>query len=189
MNNKLILGLVVLAILFSGYSAIQVGSLSGKIAQFDRFLPSLGAVGTNTSTVTYSSARGSQELYDNLYAITTDLISLRAPLSNVSSTSVTLDFPSLGVVTSTRTSVTSTAFSGAALGDFVLVSSASGTADVMYDARVVVADNIQIVATNATTSANSIDPGASLFRLRLIPQGTFARPAAILLVSTSTPQN
>lgn len=136
------------------------------------------------ATINYSNSLSQVNLYNSLEGIVDDLEGIRRPFSNVSSTSATLDFPALGPIgTTTSTAVTSTAFTGAAIGDFVLVSNASATEGVSFVGSVNAADNISIVAANASTSV--INPGAQLFRFRLLPQASFARPDALVSVTST----
>ena len=183
--NKFLAGLCVLAVLLGGYAAFKVSGIEGRLLPESSF----GATEVNTSTVTYSSALNNEQLYNRLRAIVTDLDAVRDPLQNLSSTTVTLNFLNINATSSQSTS---TAFTGVTGGDFIIITPSSTSAavqDVHFSATPCGADTVCIHAVLATSTSVDVNLGAETFRLRLLPQATFARPSSLLLVSTSTPQN
>ena len=158
-------------------------------------IPPLGAITVpSVSTTTHGTALQSSLLFQWQSNVVDSLRNVRAPLALVSSTNVTLDWPALpeSGASSTVANVTSTAFTGVAAGDFVLVSfvtTSSAVGDpgfwVSFVANGCATDVVCIRANNASGSAVNIL--SNTFRLRLLPDATFVRPATIDVTTTTTP--
>lgn len=184
MNEKLFTGILVLLVLLGGYTAYKVSQEPVVSSR------PLGAVGTNTSTITYSSVLNWFPLYDLLTSIRTDLVSVRAPLAGAltfSSSSAVVPTMATSGVAIIRQTIT-----GATPGDFVIASVNATATDLMrltVNANVSAADTVSVLFTSNPTSTFGWVGGTIPLRIVVIPSSTFAGPAALLTVTTTTPQN
>ncbi len=140
------------------------------------------------ATLTYSSARGSIELYNYLDAVTADLVNVRLPLSGVLSYSGVIQ-PDAGATIAPGNVATSTiTVTGAAVGDFVLVSFASSTYSTIgvgITGQVTNASTVTLLWQNTASSSTAFTAASTTVRVRVIPSGTFAAPAALTAATTT----
>jgi hypothetical protein len=95
-------------------------------------------------------------------------------LAGVISGSATYDTASLADGAGATTTVTAT---GAALGDFVLVSLGVDVAGISVTGYVSAADTVSVRIQNE--SGGTLDLASTTIRVRVIPQASFAAPAAL----------
>lgn len=103
-----------------------------------------------------------------------DLVALRAVLAGILSGSATYDAASLIDAAGATTTI---AVTGAALGDFVLVSHSVDLAGISVTAYVSAANTVSVRLQNE--SGGTLDLASGTLRVRVIPQASFAAPAAL----------
>lgn len=109
-----------------------------------------------------------------LQSLLTDITAVRTPLAGVLSGSTTWDAGSIADGDEEAKDVTVT---GAALGDFVLASLSIDVADLVLVANVTAANTVTAILANNTGAA--VDLASGTLRVRVIPQASFAAPAAL----------
>lgn len=113
-----------------------------------------------------------------LTAMLADYTAIRAVLAGVLSGSATYDTASLADGAGATTTVTVT---GAALGDFVLVSLGVDLQGITVTGYVSAADTVSVRIQNE--SGGTIDLASTTIRARVIPQASFAAPAALTVTA------
>jgi hypothetical protein len=110
-----------------------------------------------------------------LQSLLTDITAVRTPLAGVISGSATWNPGNLvDGAGETSSSITAT---GAALGDFVLVSAPYDLQGVTCNGYVDAADSVKVRLQNETGGA--VDLASGTWRVRVLPQASFAAPAAL----------
>jgi hypothetical protein len=109
-----------------------------------------------------------------LDSLLTDITAIRAVLGGVLSGSTTLDVASLADGAGATSTITVT---GAALGDFVLVSLGVDLQGISVTGYVSAADTVSVRVQNE--SGGTLDLASTTVRARVIPQASFAAPAAL----------
>jgi hypothetical protein len=112
-----------------------------------------------------------ESVLDSLLA---DITAIRAVLGGVLSGSTTLDVASLADGAGATSTITVT---GAALGDFVLVSLGVDLQGISVTGYVSAADTVSVRVQNE--SGGTLDLASTTVRARVIPQASFAAPAAL----------
>lgn len=113
-----------------------------------------------------------------LAAILADLTAVRVPIAGVLSGSATYDAASLADAAGATSTITVT---GAALGDFAMVSCSVDLAGITCTAYVSAADTVSFRLQNE--SGGTLDLASATFRARVLPQASFAAAAALTLAS------
>lgn len=113
-----------------------------------------------------------------LDSILTDLTAIRNVVGTVKSGSSVIDLAALSDGVGTTNTLTVT---GAALGDFVLVSSSLDMQGIILTGYVSATDTVAYRVQNETGA--TIDMSSVTLRARVLPQASFAAPAAL---STTT---
>lgn len=111
------------------------------------------------------------QLFTDLLA---DLTAVRASLAGTLSASATYDAGSLADGAGATTTV---ACVGAALGDFALASLGVDVAGISVTAYVSAADVVSVRLQNE--SGGTLDLASTTLRVRVLPQASFAAPAAL----------
>ncbi len=115
----------------------------------------------------------------DIEALIVDVAAVRAPLAGLISGSGTWNPGSLADgVGETSASITAT---GAALGDFVLVSAPYDLQGITCNGYVDATSSVKIRLQNETGGV--IDLASGTWRVRVLPQATFAAPAAVTAVT------
>lgn len=114
------------------------------------------------------------ELKTDYTALLADVTAIRAVLAGMISGSATLDVASLADGAGATHTVTAT---GAALGDFALVSHGVDVAGISVTAYVSAADTVSVRFQNE--SGGVVDLASTTIRVRVLPQASFAAPAAL----------
>lgn len=125
------------------------------------------------------------ELKTDYTALLADVTAVQAVLAGVISGSATWNPGSLDDgAGETSSGITAT---GAALGDFVLVSAPYDLQGITCNGYVSAADTVKIRLQNET--AGTIDLASGTWRVRVIPQASFAAPAALTAtaIAAATP--
>ena len=153
----------------------------------------LGASNPSSSVISYYSSLSKQVLWDSLNSLLMDINKVRAPLAGVIAASATWNPSSMAAATTTGVGLgvisgyttTTLTLTGAAVGDFVIVSFDSATSTDLWtiSGKVSAASTALITIVNYSTAA--LDLTTSTLRARVLPQSTFAAPAS-LQTSTST---
>lgn len=112
-----------------------------------------------------------------LTALLADVTAIRAVLAGVLSGSATYDTASLADGAGATTTITVT---GAALGDFVMVSAGVDLVGISVTAYVSATDTVAIRIQNE--SGGTVDLASTTIRVRVVPQASFAAPAALTAV-------
>lgn len=121
-----------------------------------------------------TTALHQKPLESALDSLLTDITNVRAKLGGVLSGSATYDPPSLIDAAGTSTTVTVT---GAALGDFALASFSLDLQGITVTAYVSATDTVTVRFQNE--SGGTLDLASGTLRVRVLPQATFAAPAAL----------
>ena len=190
-NNKI--GSVAIVVLVAVVLAFGAGFGFGFFANKPvKETPPLGGPITvpSVSTTTHGTAQQSSLLYQWQFNVVESVARAHHPLRNVTSTAVTLNFPSLDEHASTTASsnVTTTALNGAVAGDLVLISAASSSAQargLRFTAFGCGTDLACVQAENV--SSTIINLGPTSFELRLLPAATFLQPGSLKVTTSSTP--
>ena len=188
MNKNILVSLLVGMVvgLVGGYSLLRLPVQQPKESNYQ----DLGAITVpSQSTTTHGTALQSSLLFQWESNAQGTMSDLRAPMAFVSSTSATFKLPALGTIsTTTSTAATSTAFTGAVAGDFVLVSTASSSETARSIVGIGRGCNTDVVCLQFFNGSSSVvtDSGMTWI-LRLLPQATFARPATLRVTTTTTP--
>lgn len=119
------------------------------------------------------------ELKTDYTALLADVTAIRAVLAGMVSGSATWD-PGNLVDGAGETSASITA-TGAALGDFVLVSAPYDLQGVTCNGYVDATNSVKVRLQNETTGA--VDLASGTWRVRVLPQASFAAPAALTATS------
>jgi len=121
-----------------------------------------------------SDQSSKRELQKLLEAMRVDLVAIRAPLAGALTGSATWDAGSLadGVGESKDITVT-----GAALGDFVMVSMGVDVVDIGISAQVTAANTVTARLQNESTA--TVNLASTTVRAVVLPFGSFVAPAAI----------
>jgi hypothetical protein len=129
-----------------------------------------------TTKSTPGSRPGSQayDTTENLNDLITDVTAIRTSIGGVISGSATFNPADLADGAGETTTVTAT---GAALGDFALASFSLDLQGITVTAYVSAADTVTVRLQNE--SGGAIDLASGTLRVRVLPQATFAAPAAI----------
>lgn len=109
-----------------------------------------------------------------LNAVLADITAIRAVLGGILSASTTWD---AGSIADGDEEVKEVTVTGAALGDFVLVSSSVDVADLAITGAVTAADTVTVQLNNNTGGA--IDLASATIYVRVLPRASFAAPAAL----------
>jgi hypothetical protein len=117
---------------------------------------------------------GARSLFALFTAFLEDITAIRAVLAGILSGSATFNAASLADGAGETTTVTVT---GAALGDFVLVSHGVDLAGISVTAYVSAADTVSVRFQNE--SGGVLDLASSTVRVRVLPQASFAAPEAL----------
>src|SRR5690349_14035119 len=120
------------------------------------------------------TAQHDSQLEAVLDSLLVDVTAVRAPLAGVLSGSATYDTASLADGAGATTTVTVT---GAALGDFVLVSLGVDLQGITVTGYVSATDTVAVRIQNE--SGGTLDLASTTIRVRVIPQASFAAPAAL----------
>lgn len=128
--------------------------------------------------ITNSSALSHAELQALLDAMLVDYTAIRAVLAGVLSGSDTWD---AGSIADGDEEVKEITVTGAALGDFVLVSSSIDVADLALTAKVTATNTVTVQLLNNTGGA--IDLASATIYVRVLPRATFAAPAALTVTT------
>jgi len=112
-----------------------------------------------------------ESVLDNLLI---DITNVRAILAGVLSASTTFDPASRLTLTQELKTV---AVTGATLGDFAIASFSLDLAGFTLSAYVSAVDTVTVVFFNST--AATVDLASGTLRVRVLPQATFAAPAAL----------
>jgi hypothetical protein len=110
-----------------------------------------------------------------LQSLLTDITAVRAVLGGALSGSATWDVGSL--IDAAGETSASIPVTGAALGDFVLVSAPVDLVGMLVTGYVDAANSVKIRVQNE--SGSTADLASGTWRVRVLPQATFAAPAAI----------
>lgn len=121
------------------------------------------------------------ELKTDYTALLADVTAIRAVLAGMISGSATYDAANLVDGAGATTTVTAT---GAALGDFALVSHSVDVAGISVTAYVSAADTVSVRFQNE--SGGAVDLASGTLRVRVLPQASFAAPAALTATSIAT---
>jgi hypothetical protein len=121
-----------------------------------------------------------QTLETQLNALRTDINAVRAVLAGVLSGSATWDVGNLVDGAGESKDVTVT---GAALGDFVIASLGVDVGGMVVSAAVKAANTVTVRVQNET--GGTLDLDSTTVRVRVIPQATFAAPAALTATAGS----
>jgi hypothetical protein len=124
--------------------------------------------------INHRTAQGDSQLEAVLDSILTDMTAVRTVLGGILSGSATYDTASLNDAAGATTTVTVT---GAALGDFVMVSLGVDLAGISVTGYVSAADTVAVRIQNE--SGGTLDLASTTIRVRVIPQASFAAPAAL----------
>lgn len=124
--------------------------------------------------INQNASAGNDALAAVLESLLVDVTAIRAKLGGILSGSTVVDLAALtdGVGTTNTLTVT-----GAALGDFVLVSSSLDAAGIIVTGYVSAADTVAVRVQNETGA--TLDISSATLRARVLPQSTFAAPAAL----------
>lgn len=114
------------------------------------------------------------EVKTDYTALLADVTAIRAVLGGILSGSATLDVASLADGVGATSTVTVT---GAALGDFALVSHGVDVAGISVTAYVSAVDTVSVRFQNE--SGGAVDLASTTIRVRVLPQASFAAPAAL----------
>ena len=120
------------------------------------------------------SSNNSARLNEVLDSLLADITAIRTVLAGILSGSATFNAGSLADGAGETTTVTVT---GAALGDFVLVSHGVDVAGISVTGYVSAADTVSVRLQNE--SGGTLDLASATLRVRVIPQASFAAPAAL----------
>lgn len=115
-----------------------------------------------------------QNLEDKLNSLLTDITAVRTVLGGILTGSEAYD---AGSIVDGDEEVGEITISGAALGDFVLVSHSLDVADLAITGAVTAADTVTYQLLNNTGGA--VDLAAGTVYVVVIPRATFAAPAAL----------
>jgi hypothetical protein len=119
--------------------------------------------------------RNNQSSLKRLFAsVLDDLTAIRTPTAGVLSGSATFDPASLATNTGATTTVS---VSGAAVGDFVLASFSADLQGITLSGYVSASNTVSVRFQNGT--AGTIDLASGTVRVRVLPQASFAAPAAL----------
>lgn len=116
-----------------------------------------------------------QEIEDAVNSLLTDVMAVRAPLAGIISGSATYDLASLVDGAGATTTVTAT---GAALGDFALVSHSLDLQGISCTAWVSATNTVSVRFQNETTG--TLDIASGTIRVRVLPQASFIAAAALV---------
>jgi hypothetical protein len=128
--------------------------------------------------VTETAALSHAELQALLDAMLADYTAIRTVLAGILSGSATWDLGSLVDGAGESKDITVT---GAALGDFVLVSLGVDIQDMTISAQVTAEDTVTVRVQNE--SGGTLDLASTTVRVRVIPQASFAAPAALTVTT------
>lgn len=128
--------------------------------------------------ITNTSGMSHAELIAMLEALLVDLTAVRAPLAGLLTGSVTWDAGSIADGDEEAKEVTVT---GAALGDFVLVSHGVDVADLAIVGQVTAADTVTLLLLNNTGSA--VDLATTTAYAVVLPKASFVAPAALTVTT------
>lgn len=109
-----------------------------------------------------------------LDSLLTDITAIRTVLGGVLSGSATWDAGSIADGDMVSTDITVT---GAAVGDFVMASMGVDVVDLGVSAQVTATNTVTVTLLNNTGGA--VDLASTTVRVRVIPQASFAAPAAL----------
>lgn len=109
-----------------------------------------------------------------LVSMLADITAIRATLGGVLAGSATIDPASLVDAAGATATITVT---GAALGDFAMVSAPYDLQGITVTAYVSAADTVSVRIQNE--SGGTLDLASGTWRARVIPQASFAAPAAL----------
>jgi hypothetical protein len=115
-----------------------------------------------------------QGLENDLNSLLTDITAVRAVLAGILSGSATWDAASISDGDMESKDITVT---GAAIGDFVLVSMGVDVVDLGVSAQVTATNTVTVTLLNNTGGA--VDLASTTCRVRVLPQASFAAPAAL----------
>lgn len=124
--------------------------------------------------INHRTAQGDSQLEAVLDSLLTDVTAIRTVLGGVLTGSAVYDTASLNDAAGATTTVTVT---GAALGDFVMVSLGVDLQGISVTGYVSAADTVAVRIQNE--SGGTLDLASTTIRVRVIPQATFAAPAAL----------
>ncbi|HYN54398.1 MAG TPA: hypothetical protein VES38_06810 [Methylotenera sp.] len=122
-----------------------------------------------------ADAKDLRKLFDALLA---DLTDVRASIGGVLSGSAVYDTASLIDGAGATTTITVT---GAALGDFAMVSAGVDLAGITVTAYVSAADTVSVRLQNE--SGGTLDLASTTLRARVLPQASFDAPGALTLLA------
>ncbi len=125
--------------------------------------------------INHHSTQGIRELQILLTDMLTDITNIRALFSGILRGSATYDAASLNDGVGATTTVTVT---GAALGDFCLVSLGVDVAGITVTGYVSAADTVSVRIQNE--SGGTLDLASTTVRAVVIPQAAFVAPSALL---------
>jgi hypothetical protein len=120
------------------------------------------------------TAQHDSQLEAILDSILVDMTAVRTVLGGILTGSATYDAASLTDGTGATTTVTVT---GAALGDFVIISHGVDLAGITVTGYVSAADTVSVRFQNE--SGGTLDLASSTLRALVLPRATFAAPAAL----------
>lgn len=132
------------------------------------------AITSIVQTTNAQEGSGARSLFQLFTAFLADITAIRAVLAGVLSGSATFNAADLVDGTGELTTITVT---GAALGDFVLVSHGVDLAGLVVTGYVSAADTVTVRFQNET--GGNVNLASTTLRVRVIPFASFAAPAAL----------
>lgn len=127
-----------------------------------------------SSKIDHHSTHSNRELETVLRDFLTDITNIRSVLAGIKTGSATYDAASLADGAGATTTVTVT---GAALGDFVLVSHGVDLQGITVTAYVSAADTVSVRFQNE--SGGAVDLASSTLRALVLPRASFVAPSAL----------